>query len=117
MATIRVQGSHSRNAYDWSYEVDSTGRHILNANRKGMKQRIGKVFAHLNKQGGKLRAGQILIFLQKLHPSFAENDLSQLRNQMTKHGVIATRGRGADAVWSITSKGRAIMANVTYEWV
>lgn len=117
MATFRCQQSHSRNGYNWKFETDQDGRLYLVAKKKGMWQRIGQTFSHLKGQGGVLKAGQILTYLQKLDPSFRETDLSQLRKQLTKHGVIETRGRGTDAVWAITPGGRAKMAKANVEWV
>lgn len=114
---IKVQESHSRNGHDWTLERSSDGRLTLAANGRGLKYRIGMVFAHLARNHGKLRAGQILSYLQKLHRSYQETDLSQVRRQLVKAGAIECRGRGKDSVWCITSSGRAIMQAANYEWV
>lgn len=121
MSTFKCQDSHSRNGYDWKYETDSNGRHILVANKKGVWQRLGKVARHLLAEGGHLRRLQILKYLQKLHPSFTDNDLSRVYDHFTLHGVITTSGHGEDAVWSLTAKGRGLASNwgkhAKVEWV
>lgn len=117
MATFNVQKRHSRNGHDWSLETDSTGRHSFNAEGKGLKYRIGMVFAHIARQGGVLSSEKLTVYLQKLHPSYQPSDLAQVRNQLAKAGCIKVQGRGKDAVWSITPKGQSIMAKATYKWV
>jgi hypothetical protein len=114
---IKVQQSHSRNSHDFSLERDNTGRLCLSANGRGLKYRIGMVFAHLARNHGKLRAKEILSYLQKLDRSYQETDLSQVRNQLVKVGAIEFRGRGPESVWSITPAGRAIMQAAHFEWV
>lgn len=114
---IKVQSSHSRNAHDFSVETDATGRNALVANGRGLKYRIGMVFAHLARNGGRMRAGQILTYLQKLHRSYQETDLSQVRRQLIKAGAITCRGRGKESLWCITTAGRNIMRGASYEWI
>lgn len=114
---FRVQDSHSRNTHDWSVETDSTGRAAFASNGRGLKYRIGMVFAHLARNGGKMRAGEILTYLQKLHRSYQLADLSQVRAQLSKAGAITCRGRGKESLWCITAAGRNIMRGASYEWI
>lgn len=114
---IRVQTSHSRNSHDFSLEKGSDGRLTLAANGRGLKYRIGMVFAHLARNGGRMRAGAILTYLQKLHRSYQLADLSQVRKQLIDAGAIECRGRGKESLWCITSAGRNVMRGAAYEWV
>ncbi len=114
---IKVQTQHSRNGHDFTLERDSTGRLSLAANGRGLKYRIGMVFAHLARNGGRMRAGDILTYLQKLHRSYQATDLSQVRAQLVKAGAIDCRGRGKDSLWTITPAGRNIMRAAEYEWI
>lgn len=114
---IRVQSSHSRNSHDFSLERDSTGRLTLAANGRGLKYRIGMVFAHLARNGGRMRASAILSYLQKLHRSYQLADLSQVRRQLVKADAITCQGRGKDSLWCITTAGRNIMRGASYEWI
>ena len=114
---IKVQESHSRNSHDFSLERNSDGRLTLAANGRGLKYRIGMVFAHLARNGGRMRAGAILTYLQKLHRSYQLADLSQVRSQLIKAGAIQCQGRGKDSLWCITPAGRNIIKGATFEWV
>lgn len=114
---MKVQEQHSRNSHDFTLERSSTGRLCLAANGRGLKYRIGMVFAHLARNGGRMSAGDLVSYLQKLDRSYDMNDLSQVRKQLSKAGVIVSRGRGKDALWTITSAGRNIMRGVDFEWV
>lgn len=118
MARFNVQITHSRNGHDWKYEQDSSGRHRLYANKKGMKQRIVKTTGFLFKQDGQASRQEILAYLQTLHPSYEMNDLSQLYRQLRTHGVIEEAdGFGPDSVWKLTRNARSIMAQASYRWV
>lgn len=106
----------SRNAHDYTFTTDDNGRLRMAANKRGVRYRMGLIVTLLAK--GAAHRRDILGYLQKKtkNESYQDSDLAQVLVQFKKHGVATTRGEGRDAVWTLTSKGKALWDSLPKTW-
>lgn len=105
---------HTRNAYDMKYVLDpETGRHVLTADKEGVKKRIGLLVTFLaNNPSGKTKEECAQYLRDNFHTSYHKNDVSQSFRQMSKGGIIEQLGIGWDTKYVLASKGKDIWEKV-----
>jgi hypothetical protein len=109
--TLFFQATHSRNTHDWNVDYASNGRVVLSAKHKGVKYRIGILVTFLANHPGSNRE-DMTRHLQTFDQSYQEADCRQPLRQMFRAGIVTSNGKGVNASYSLTPKGKAIWQNV-----
>lgn len=101
MTKIRYSGRHSRNVHDWTVTT-MDGRHMLEANRKGVRRRNGLMMTRMGK--GPMTVGEMLRALQKTNLGYNRSDIVHGFKRLVEAGMVR-KGQGRGAPYELTRMG------------
>lgn len=116
MTTLKVQAAHSRNTNDWKVAKLEGGRTAFIANEQGVKFRIGILMTYLAENGAST-AEDMGTYLQTVHKSYRNSDVSQPMRQMIKAHMVTKSGKGRSTTYKLTSNAKRIFAAAKWVWV
>jgi hypothetical protein len=109
---MRFSSRTSRNSFDNQADIDTeSGRLVLDSS-KGVRYRCGLLVTALSRSS--LSRSGMVVFIQKKtkNDSYSVNDTSAPLAQLKKHGIAMPNGRGRDATWSLTRKGKDLWTSL-----
>lgn len=110
--SMKFQKKHSRNSYDWDYQLGDDGRHTLIANG-GVRKRCGLIVTALGRFPGLTKESAAEYLRANFHVSYTRHDLSAVFRQLVKHD-IATNNSGT---FTLTKKGADIWHEIEKVWL
>lgn len=117
MPEIKFSNVHSRNGHDFHYDCDPTGRHVLVANHKGVKTRIGLLVTALGKHDSLTKEGMVDYLVANFHDSYTVNDMAQPIKHMLAASIISQHGSGRGTYYTLTRKGKDTWKNASKVWL
>ncbi len=114
--TMKFQHSHSRNVNDWTVTKLDGGRTAFIANEEGVNFRIGLLMSYLGDNGASTTE-DMGAYLQTVHKSYRNSDVSQPMKQMFQAGMVSKSGTGRNTTYKLTSNAKRIYTAARKVWI